>query len=269
MRLLSICLFAIFGILAVSSLIPRWADISKRSLSAPEKRDVNLFALEKRKGGGSKGGGSSSSSGSSSSGSSSSGSGGKTTGSSAGASSSSNRGGTSSGGSGAPRSYGGGKYYGGGATTPYSAGARTPRGIGAGPLLGIGALGFFGGAWLYGAYLYSYPHSYGFYNRTANLNQTKPVNCLCQQYSVCGCDDNDDTTYLSSIIGDGSPSSMNQSLIRVADVNGTSQIFINGTLPNGTTADGADDTSPAVMKLPPVVNACLLAFAIGSALLAL
>jgi hypothetical protein len=216
--------------------------------------------------------GSSSSSGSTSSGSSSGSSssgGGKTSGSSAGAASSSNRGGTSAGGSGAPRSYGGGKYYGGGATTPYSAGSRTPKGIGAGPLLGIGALGFFGGAWLYGAYLYSYPHSYGFYNRTANANQTKPVNCLCQQYSVCGCDDNDDQTYLTSIIGDGNPSNFNQSLLRVADVNGTSQIFINGTLPNGTTADGPNDSSAAVVRLPPVINVCLLAFVIGSALLAL
>jgi hypothetical protein len=92
---------------------------------------------------------------------------------------------------------------------------------------------------------------------------------LCQEYSVCGCDDNDDNTYLSSVIGDGNPANFNQSLVRVADVNSTSQIFINGTLANGTTADGPDSAASTLMKFPPVVNACLLAFAIGSALAAL
>jgi hypothetical protein len=52
MRLLSICLFAIFGILTVASIIPSWSDFSKRSLSAPARRDLSVIALEKRKGGG-------------------------------------------------------------------------------------------------------------------------------------------------------------------------------------------------------------------------
>lgn len=207
--------------------------------------------------------------GGSSSGSSSSG-GGRTSSGSTGSTSSA--GGTSRGGSGAPRSYGGGGYYGGGASRPYTAGQSSPSGLRAGPLLGVaglGALGF-GGLWLASAYLYSYPRPYGFYNRTANANQTKPVDCLCQENYPCGCDENDDSTYINSIVGDGSPSSLNSSLIRVADVNGTSTILLNGTLPLGTTADDATATatvSGAFVKLPPVINACLLAFAIGSALL--
>jgi hypothetical protein len=34
---------------------------------------------------------------------------------------------------------------------------------------------------------------------------------------------------------------LNQSLVTVADVNGTSTILLNGTLPNGTTASGGDE----------------------------
>jgi hypothetical protein len=70
------------------------------------------------------------------------------------------------------------------------------------------------------------------------MNQTKPVKCLCQQYSECGCDDNTDPTYLGGLVGNGSTSALNSTLIRVADVNNTDTIFINGTLPNGTTASG-------------------------------
>jgi hypothetical protein len=64
---------------------------------------------------------------------------------------------------------------------------------------------------------------------------------LCQQYSVCGCDDNDDQSYLGSVIGNGTI--LTSTLVRVADVNGTSQIFLNGTLPNGTTASGGSDSA--------------------------
>jgi len=202
------------------------------------KRDVSLNDLFKRKGGGGGGkGGSSGGSSSSSGGSSSSGS----SGSSSSGSRPANAGGSTSAGSGAPRSYGGGKYYGGGATTPYTAGSKSPRGIAPVALLGVGGLAFFGGAWLAGAYLYPYYHPYSFYNASARHNQTKPVNCLCQQYSVCGCDDNDDTSYLNSVVGNGT--NLNSTLVRAATVNGTDQIFLNGTLPNGTTASGGSDSA--------------------------
>lgn len=134
--------------------------------------------------------------------------------------------------------YGGGRYYGGGATTPYKAGGRTPKGLVPLALVSVAALAFFPGLWLYGAYNYQYSHPYTFYNTTAKQNQTKPVQCLCQEYSVCGCDDNEDDTYLNSIVGNGSTAALNSTLVRAATVNGTSQIFINGTLPNGTTASG-------------------------------
>ena len=153
-------------------------------------------------------------------------------------SSSSSSGGSTAKGSGPARSYGGGAYYGGGGAVPYTAGQRSAKGIAPVALLGVGALAFFPGLWLAGAYLYPYSHPYAFYNRSSNRNESKPVKCLCQQYQPCGCDDNDDSTFLNQTIGDGT--NLNNTLVRVADVNGTSQIFLNGTLPNGTTAPGGE-----------------------------
>jgi len=158
-------------------------------------------------------------------------------------------GGTSGGSSGAPKSgvspsYGGGSYYGGGSRSAYSAGGRSPLGLLPLGILPIVALGFFAGAWLYPAYEYPYSHPYSFYNQSANQNQTKNVLCLCQQYSDCGCDDNTNSTFLDPIIGNGNPSSFNQSLVRVANINGSDTIVLNGTLPNGT----QDTTSAASGK---------------------
>lgn len=198
-------------------------------------------------------------SGSSSSGSSSSGAGART-------GSSSNTGGSTSAGSGAPRSYGGGRYYGGGATAPYTSGGKTPKGLAPAAFLGVGALAFFPGLWLYGAYAYPYSHPYGFYNRTAGQNQTKAVNCLCQQYSVCGCDDNDDTTYLDGLVGNGSSAALNQTLVRVANVNGTDTIFVNGTLPNGTTASGGTDSASPRGKSIETIGWCVVGGAVSFAM---
>ncbi|PBP19101.1 conserved glycine-rich protein [Diplocarpon rosae] len=218
--------------------------------------------LWKRKGGGGgsgKGGGASSSAGKGGSSGTSSGS--TSTGR---GSPSSNAGGSTKTGSGVRPNYGGGRYYGGGATTPYTAGARSPLGI-APVFLGVGLLSIYPGLWLYGAYSYPYGNPYSFYNRTgrqnststatrdlhlgeletrqddAGVNETKPVTCLCAAYLVCGCDDNNNSTFLDSIIGDGTYSALNHSLVTVADVNGTSTILLNGTLPNGTTAAGGTE----------------------------
>jgi hypothetical protein len=235
MKVFTFVTLLLAGVFAAEAF--RIPDVLERreSTDFSAKRDVLLNDLVKRKGGGGggKGSGSSGSSSGSSSGGSSS-SGGRSSGSS-------NAGGTTSAGSGAARGYGGGKYYGGGATTPYSAGSKSPKGIAPVALLGVGALVFFPGLWLYGAYMYPYSHPYGFHNASSNRNETKNVNCLCQQYSVCGCDDNDDKSYLNGIIGNGT--NLNQTLVRVADVNGTSQIFLNGTLPNGTTASGSTNAA--------------------------
>lgn len=79
-------------------------------------------------------------------------------------------------------------------------------------------------------------------------NETKPVKCLCAENAVCGCDDNGDTTFLDGLIGDGSYAGLNKSVINVVDVNGTSTIVLNGTLPDGTTVadpSAADNSDPS------------------------
>ena len=124
-------------------------------------------------------------------------------------------------------------------------------------------LTFYPGHWAYGAYAYPYHNPYTFRNHSATnstnddkrstrdiwinalverqdtgVNETKPVTCLCAADSECGCDDNGNSTFLDSLIGDGSYASLNKSLVDVADINGTSTIVLNGTLPNGTTTSG-------------------------------
>lgn len=144
-------------------------------------------------------------------------------------------------------SYAGGRKYGGGATSAYTAGRRSPLGI---LPLGLGlatAALIFPGLWLYSVYNYPYSHSYRFRNGTRNRTTTKrqeqgvllPVTCLCQQYNACGCDDDGNTTYLDSIIGDGT--NLNDSLVHIGPVNGTQTVVLNGTLPNGT--DTSADSS--------------------------
>ncbi|KAI9682200.1 MAG: hypothetical protein M1817_000254 [Caeruleum heppii] len=175
-------------------------------------------------------------------------------GGSRGSSSSGSRGsssGGSSGGSGSsvsrPRispSYGGGRFYGGGATTPFRAGGRSPRGI-APFILPLAALSIFPGIWLYSAYAYNYNNPYYFRNASQNaVAQRYPVQCLCQQYSECGCDDNDDDDFLTSILPNGTDTNtLNRTLVAISDVNGTKTIVLNGTLPNGSSEITAGSTS--------------------------
>lgn len=68
-----------------------------------------------------------------------------------------------------------------------------------------------------------------------------PVLCLCQEDYPCGCDENDDRKYLDELVGNGSYDALNKSLVNVADVNGTTTLVLNGTLPKGTTAPGGTD----------------------------
>lgn len=166
-------------------------------------------------------------------------------------------------GSSAKPSYGGGKYYGGGSTRAFSSGTKSPRGIV--PLtVGVGAAAFiFPGIWLYGAYNYPYGHGYSYRNRTRRANNTDdriqrrqdqnvtlPVTCLCAMYSACGCDDNDDNTYLDSVIGDGT--NLNASLVHIGpNENGTQTIALNGTLPNTTDSESdSSDTSSGSGQAP-------------------
>lgn len=64
------------------------------------------------------------------------------------------------------------------------------------------------------------------------------ITCLCQQYSACGCEDNKNSTYIDSLFNDTDSNGLpkNSSTVVVATVKGTEGIYVNGTLPNGTTA---------------------------------
>jgi hypothetical protein len=259
MRLLSTtALFLSISHLIASASIPQSSnpDLIAREASAKllthSKLDIrSLSALTKRKGGGGgkggSGGGSSSSGGSSSGGSRSGGSSGSGGSSSSGSgrsfSPSSNAGGRTVSGSGAKPGYGG--YYAGGARVPYTSGRPSPS-RGFAPLfLPIAAFAFFPGIWLYGS-LYSYPFGspYWYYDRE-NRNRTVDVTCLCQQYSVCGCDDDGNSSYIQALIGNGTDRPVNTSQVVILPVlkNGTQRAYVNGTLPNGTTAAGGTDPS--------------------------
>ncbi|KAJ4366312.1 hypothetical protein N0V83_007948 [Neocucurbitaria cava] len=225
-------------------------------LEQPRSVDVVSpdHTLEKRKGGGGRGG---------SSGGSSSGGGRSGSGSSSRTSSTSTSGGSTRAGSGPARSFGGGRYYGGGATVPYTAGAKSTKGLVAGGLIGTALIfAIMPGLWLYSVYPYHYNNPYRFYNQSAvnntnsnskratGANETLPVTCLCQENSVCGCDENDDQTYINDLIGNGSYDALNKTLVTVSDVNGTKTLVINGTLPPGTTAPGGtDDDEGAAIRL--------------------
>lgn len=203
---------------------------------APQLDARSSSPLTKRKGGGGGRSSSGSSSGGSRSGSSSSG------GSSGRYSPSSNLGGSTRSGSGARPIYG--PYYAGGARVPYTAGGRSPRG-GLPFLLPIAAFAFFPGIWLYGS-LYAYPYGNPYYYRNAtNQNVTVDIECLCQQYSVCGCDDDNNSTFVQQLVNDGTDSPKNSSQVVILPplANGTQKAYVNGTLPNGTTASGGTEPS--------------------------
>lgn len=273
---------ALFDATASAVAIPDVADLTSSTASSHfQDRDAftassipDYFSdLWKRRGGGASGGrgGSSSSSGGDSSGSgsssssssgssgssgSSSSSSGKTGSSSSSSSSSSSgrgsttssTGGRTSSGSGAPASYGGGRYYGGGSTVPYRAGTRSTGGI-VPSLFLVGALAFWPGLWLHSVYLYPYGTPWRYYNATTGQNETKPVQCGCDETVECGCDDNNSTDYINSVLGNGSYNQLNQSLVTVASVNGTDTILLNGSLPNGTTASGGTDSASGAVAL--------------------
>lgn len=181
----------------------------------------------------------------------------------------SNTGGTSRSGSGPQPSFGGGRYYGGGAAQPFRAGGSsrsgTGAGLAAGALIGAGAIAFWPGHWYHGVYPYHYRDEYEFFNHSANPPKTErlPVICGCAEGSECGCDDSGDKSNLKELIGDGDYAKLNKSLINVGnDQKGKRTIFLNGTLPNGTTtsdAPGAFGHSGLALGLWPVAAA---AFAI-------
>ncbi|KAJ6264410.1 hypothetical protein Dda_0556 [Drechslerella dactyloides] len=233
------------GPLADAEDVARRVTFDKREEPA-SKALVHFQHLEKRKGGGGGGGGGGGRGGGGSSGGKSSGgssgdgkttsSGGKS--STSGGKSSTSGGKTSSGNYKGYKTYGG--RYGGGATSGYKAGGRSPLGL-APVLLPLGAIALiFPGLWLYSVYSYKYNTAYQYYNNTLNQLQTVPVQCLCMQYSDCGCDDNGNTTYLAELVA------LNQSNTTVfATVDKVWTLLINGTVENGTGPAAGDTISEA------------------------
>ncbi|KAI9925669.1 hypothetical protein MW887_005468 [Aspergillus wentii] len=236
---------------------------------------LEIPGLEKRRGGGGGGGKGGSGSGGSSggrtgSGGSSSGSGstgGRTGSSSSGRTgSSSNVGGSTRGGSGPSPAYGGGSYYAGGAASPYRSGAKSPLGVSP-YLLPAAGLALLPGVWLYGAYAYPYHHNYHYVNQTNNHSESLPVVCVCQEYSECGCDNNSNSTYFESLFNGTEPK--NTSVARVVNDNGTEKIYINGTLPNGTTVEDSSASSAPSVKMAPVSGYWIMVAVVSSMVWAL
>ena len=128
---------------------------------------------------------------------------------------------------------------------PFKAGGRSPtRGV-TPYAFGLAGFAIFPGIWLYGS-LYAYPYGYGYSYYHNGQNRTANVTCLCQRYQVCGCDPQDNSTLLREQIANGSAdgSPVNSSTVRTVDYpNGTTISYINGSLPNGTTAPGGTDPS--------------------------
>ncbi|KAL7649162.1 hypothetical protein ACMYSQ_012387 [Aspergillus niger] len=155
-------------------------------------------------------------------------------GSSSRTSSSSNVGGSSRSGSGTRPAYGGGGYYAGGASAPYTSGAKSRSGVTPYLLPAATVPLYFPGRWAYGAYVYPYSYHYHYVDDTSHKNESMPVNCICQQYLECGCDENSNSTYYGSLFNGTQPK--NTSVVVVIDVNSTTSIYINGSLANGTTA---------------------------------
>ena len=223
---------------ADSALIERIP--SANSFDPALSQNLDSHQLEKRRGGGGgRGGGSSGGKGSGS------GNGGRAT-SSYSFSPQSNLGGRTRDGSGSPPSYG--NRYVGGAAVPYTAGGKTPSRGFTPFLLPVAAFAFFPALWLFPVYAYPY-YGYGGYHWLGEdgRNRTANVTCLCQEYSVCGCDpgqDNETILVQQLTDGKGSGAPVNTTQVKVVDFgDGNTTAYINGTLDNGTTASGGTEPS--------------------------
>jgi hypothetical protein len=125
---------------------------------------------------------------------------------------------------------------------PYTSGNRSPtRGITPHSIPASDVPGF----WPYG-WLWAYPFNYPYYCYHNGHNTTANVTCLCQHYSECGCDPNNNETFIQVVVNNGTNAPVNTSMSQfVTWPNGTRMVYINGTLPNGTTASGGTDPSNA------------------------
>ena len=160
----------------------------------------------------------------------------------------------------------GGRYYAGGSTSSYSAGQRSPGGIApyflAGGIAGATIYSIPFGYWgLYGLYAYPWSRPYYYHNTTdpnPSSNETLPVVCYCAAYSACGCDDNGNTTFITSLLANGT------GMAQIETVNGTREVVLNGTLANGTVGDTSGAAGSASSFVGERIGVCLFATLVGA-----
>ncbi|RPB25158.1 hypothetical protein L211DRAFT_848499 [Terfezia boudieri ATCC MYA-4762] len=199
----------------------------------------------------------------------------------------SNAGGLSKGGTGPPPKYT--KYYSGGVKTPYTAGKKSPGGLSPVALPLALAGGLFAGMWLGSVLMYAWNHPLNYFNpptaptmnipyqnSTTNgtvtdmmyeiapgMNVTLPVKCLCAENAVCGCDEVTDPDYAKNVLADAAKDGGKGDTARLAVDDGKLVLVVNGTLPNGTTADGGDQYDsggPRLQVVRGVVRALMMAW---------
>lgn len=147
-------------------------------------------------------------------------------------SSPSNSGGSSRSGSGPRPIYDRETCYAGGSRNLYPSGARWP-------LEGIAPI------WWNGAYFYLYNYHYQYINQVTHHNASIPVVCRCEEYAVCGCDRITNRSYFESLFNGIQPA--NSNVIKVAKLNGTETISINGTVADPSTQSKATATTAQSM----------------------
>lgn len=92
------------------------------------------------------------------------------------------------------------------------------------------------------------------------------VICYCDEYSECGCDNNNNSTYLNDIIGDPPK---NSSVVTIVQ-NGTNETaYINGTLANGTTSADPNASGAASLLAMPWKGAWPVAVLVSAMMYAL
>ncbi|KAF8441919.1 hypothetical protein BGX38DRAFT_1272475 [Terfezia claveryi] len=201
----------------------------------------------------------------------------------------SNVGGLSKGGTGPPPKYT--KYYSGGVKTPYTAGKKSPGGLSPVALPLALAGGLFAGMWLGSVWMYAWNHPLNYFNPptaptmnipyqnsttngtltdmtyeiTPGMNVTLPVKCLCAENAVCGCDEVTDPDYAKNVLEDAAKDGGKGDTARLAVDDGKLVLVVNGTLPNGTTADGGDeyDSEGARLQLGRGVVRCWMMAWVG------
>ncbi|KAB8213607.1 hypothetical protein BDV33DRAFT_196807 [Aspergillus novoparasiticus] len=112
--------------------------------------------------------------------------------------------------------------YAGGSRNLYPSGARSP-------LEGIAPV------WWNGAYFYLYNYHYQYINQVTHHNASIPVVCRCEEYAV----------YFESLFNGIQPA--NSNVIKVAKLNGTETISINGTVADPSTQSKATATTAQSM----------------------